>query len=147
MFRNTPEDIYALMLDLVRIGSFSATAGEKACADRICEHLSSLSAFRKHPEDLRQVPLPGSPCGSAAVVALVRAEPPTNRTVILEGHFDVVDIEVYGPLKDVALDPEACTRRMGEMPLPEEARARVNASSSFPLSPFKKAAISHAEAW
>jgi len=55
MFRNTPEDIYALMLDLVKIGSFSATAGEKVCVDRICEHLSSLSAFRKRPEDLRQV--------------------------------------------------------------------------------------------
>jgi len=122
MLRNTPEDIYALMLDLVKIGSFSATAGEKVCADRICEHLSRLSAFRKRPEDLKQVPLPGNPHGSASVVALVRAEPPTNRTVVLEGHFDVVDIEVYGPLKDVALDPEACTRRMREMPLPEEAR-------------------------
>jgi arginine utilization protein RocB len=55
-------------------------------------------------------------------VALVRAEPTTNRTVILEGHFDVVDIEVYGPLKEVALDPEACTRRMREMTLPEDAR-------------------------
>jgi len=122
MLRNTPEDIYALMLDLVKIGSFSATAGEKVCADRICEHLSRLSAFRKRPEDLKQVPLPGNPHGSASVVALVRADPPTNRTVVLEGHFDVVDIEVYGPLKDVALDPEACTRRMREMPLPEEAR-------------------------
>lgn len=122
MLRNTPEDIYALMLDLVKIGSFSATAGEKVCADRICEHLSPLSAFRKRPEDLKQVPLPGNPHGSTSVVALVRAEPPTNRTVVLEGHFDVVDIEVYGPLKEVALDPEACTRRMREMPLPEEAR-------------------------
>lgn len=122
MLRNTPEDIYALMLDLVKIGSFSATAGEKVCADRICEHLSRLSAFRKRPEDLKQVPLPGNPHGSTSVVALVRAEPPTNRTVVLEGHFDVVDIEVYGPLKEVALDPEACTRRMREMPLPEEAR-------------------------
>ncbi len=129
MFRNNPEDIYALMLDLVKIGSFSATAGEKVCADRIFEHLSSLSAFREHPEDLRQVPLPGNPHGSAAVVALVRAEPPTNRTVILEGHFDVVDIEVYGPLKDVALDPEACTRRMNEMPLPEEARADLDSGN------------------
>ena len=122
MLRNTPEDIYALMLDLVKIGSFSATAGEKVCADRICDHLSRLSAFRKRPEDLKQVPLPGNPHGSTSVVALVRAEPPTNRTVVLEGHFDVVDIEVYGPLKEVALDPEACTRRMREMPLPEEAR-------------------------
>ena len=122
MLRNTPEDIYALMLDLVKIGSFSATAGEKVCADRICEHLSRLSAFRKRPEDLKQVPLPGNPHGSTSVVALVRAEPPTNRTVVLEGHFDVVDIEVYGPLQEVALDPEACTRRMREMPLPEEAR-------------------------
>jgi arginine utilization protein RocB len=122
MIRNTPEDIYALMLDLVRIGSFSATAGEKICADRICEHLAPLAAFRKNPGDLRQIPVPGSPHGSAAVVALVRAEPPTNRTLILEGHFDVVDIEVYGPLKDVALDPETCTKRMGEMPLPEEAK-------------------------
>ncbi len=120
--RNTPEDIYALMLDLVKIGSFSATPGEKTCADRICEHLRGLSAFRDRPGDLRQVPLPGSPCGSAAVVALVRAEPPTNRTVILEGHFDVVDVEVYGPLKEVALDPETCTRRMGEMSLPQDAR-------------------------
>ncbi|NLI95496.1 MAG: M20/M25/M40 family metallo-hydrolase [Synergistaceae bacterium] len=120
--RNTPDSIYSLMLDLVKIPSFSATPGERLCAERICEHLSALSAFRKNPEDLRRVPVPGSPHGSEAVVALVRAEPPTNRTVILEGHFDVVDIEVYGPLKDVALDPEACTCRMKDMPLPDEAR-------------------------
>jgi len=120
--RYTPEAIYNLMLDLVKIPSFSATAGETLCADRICEHLSTFSAFRKHPEDLRRIPIPGSPHGSAAITALVRAEPPTPRTVILEGHFDVVDIEVYGPLREVALDPEACTRRMKEMPLPEEAR-------------------------
>ncbi len=129
MLRNTPEDIYALMLDLVKIGSFSATAGEKTCADRIREHLATLTAFREHPEDLRQIPLPGNPHGSVALSALVRATPPTNRTVILEGHFDVVDIEVYGPLKEVALDPEACTRRMGEMSLPEEARADLESGN------------------
>jgi arginine utilization protein RocB len=127
--RNTPEAIYDLMLDLVKIPSFSATAGETLCADRICEHLSTLSAFRKRPEDLRRIPVPGSPHGSAAVMALVRAEPPTRRTVLLEGHFDVVDIEVYGTLKDVALDPETCTRRMKEMPLPEEARRDLDSGN------------------
>ena len=122
MLRNTPEDIYALTLDLVKIPSFSATAGERACAERSLEHLAPLAAFSKRPEDLKLAPVPGSPCGSAVVTALVRAEPPTSLTVILEGHLDVVDIEPYGPLKEVALDPEACTRRMREVPLPEEAK-------------------------
>lgn len=48
-----------------------------------------------------------------AVAARVMAEPPTAHTVILTGHFDVVDTAVYGELAPRALDPDALGRLLG----------------------------------
>ncbi|NLA90070.1 MAG: M20/M25/M40 family metallo-hydrolase, partial [Synergistaceae bacterium] len=41
---------------------------------------------------------------------------------IITGHYDVVDAEAYGPLKDLAFSPLELPRRAGELELPEEAR-------------------------
>jgi arginine utilization protein RocB len=52
----------------------------------------------------------------------LRAARPVKKTLVLLGHFDVVDVEGCGPLRSCAFDPLEYTRRAGELDLSEEAR-------------------------
>ena len=117
------ERLYELMLRLVAIPSITGSdEGENRCARFIRDWLARIPYFREKPSDLRLVDLEGDPLDRKAVLALLRATRPTRRTVILTGHFDVVDIDVCGPLTPWAFDPEAYTSRIGAMELPDEVR-------------------------
>ena len=117
------ERIYRLMLQLVSIPSVTGSdGGENLCAEFIREWISRMEYFKASPSDLYRVDLQGDPLGRVAVAALLRAAMPTERTVILTGHFDVVDTDVCGPLRPWAFDPEEYTRRIGELNLPEDVR-------------------------
>jgi arginine utilization protein RocB len=67
-------------------------------------------------------PIPHDPAGRSNVFALKRGR--SQRTIVLTGHFDVVSIEDYGPLRSLAFSPErlllesiARLRSTGESPL------------------------------
>ncbi len=115
-------DLYSLLLDLVAIPSVSFSEEENRAADFIFSTLSDLEYFRRNPSFLRFLPAEGDPLGRKAVAALVKANPRTKKTVIITGHFDVVDAEACGHLKNLAFSPEEYTRRVDELEIPEEAR-------------------------
>ena len=115
-------DLYSLLLDLVAIPSVSFSEEENRAADFIFSTLSDLEYFRRNPSFLRFLPAKGDPLGRKAVAALVKANPRTKKTVIITGHFDVVDAEACGHLKNLAFSPEEYTRRVDELEIPEEAR-------------------------
>ena len=121
-----PERIRSILTDLVKIRSLSASPdGENRAARFIADTLSrSLPA-----EDVSLVPIPGDELGRTFVLARVRAWPETDRTIILTGHFDVVGAEGYGFLEDVAFDPDACTKRIGERDIPDEARRDLDSGA------------------
>lgn len=123
MLFNERESLYSLLLDLVRVPSLSASKGEEALVRLIGERLAALPYFQDHPEDLRFLAVEGDPLGRPDLWALVRADPPTARTVLLMGHVDVVDVDDYGPLKDLAFDAEALTEALAGQDLPPSARA------------------------
>ncbi|MDR3264391.1 MAG: M20/M25/M40 family metallo-hydrolase [Synergistaceae bacterium] len=115
--------IYELMLELVAIPSVTGSdGGENECARFIFDRLARWDYFVRNPSDLYSVETMDDPLGRRAVCALARAARPTKRTVILLGHFDVVDAEVCGPLRPWAFDPEEYTRRIGALDLSKEAR-------------------------
>lgn len=123
MIQYSRDGIYKLLLELCSVSSISASPkGENLAASMIYGKLAELDYFRSHPEDLQLLPIEGDHLGRNIVTALVRAVPETNRTVIVTGHFDVVDVDVCGSLKDIAFDPEEYTRRIGEISISEEAR-------------------------
>lgn len=119
-----PKALYGLLMDLVSIPSITASrsGGENRAAEFIHSRLAELEYFRSNPECLRYLPCEGDPLGRKSVCALVRSPRPTKTTVILTGHFDVVDAEPYGPLKDLAFSPEELTGRVGELDIPDDAR-------------------------
>lgn len=116
------EDLYSLLLELVSIPSVSVSGEENRAADFIHSRLSELDYFKRNPLHLRFLPAEGDSLGRKAVVALVKTSSGGKNTVILTGHFDVVDAEAYGPLKKLAFSPEELTSRVGELEISEEAR-------------------------
>ncbi|MDR3230856.1 MAG: M20/M25/M40 family metallo-hydrolase [Synergistaceae bacterium] len=126
----TGRRIYELMLELVAIPSVTGSdGGENECARFIHDRLSRWDYFVRNPSDLRFVDAMDDPLGRMSVCALVRAGRPTKNTVILLGHFDVVDAEVCGPLRPWAFDPEEYTRRIGELRLSGEAKADLESGN------------------
>ncbi len=117
------KDLYRLLLDLVSIPSVSYSVEENRAAEFIARTLGELDYFRRNPSHLRLLPIEGDMLGRSAVAALVKSVPATERTVVITGHFDVVDAEACGWLKHLAFSPEEYTRRVGELEIPDEARA------------------------
>jgi arginine utilization protein RocB len=111
-----------LLFELVAIPSVSKHAAEEnACADLLCRRLSEIA--EKTGADLRVgEPAVGDALGRRAVLALLRSPKKTARTVLLTGHFDVVDPAPFGTLADRAFDPEPCTAALLKEKIPEQAR-------------------------
>ena len=119
----TREGLLELTKALVRIRSVSHTPGENEAADFIYARFAEEPYFQEYPEYLSMPAVEEGGLERRAVLAFVEAGLRTARTVILNGHFDVVDTDVCGELADLAFDAEAYTGRIGERNIPDEARA------------------------
>ncbi|MCQ2445131.1 MAG: M20/M25/M40 family metallo-hydrolase, partial [Mailhella sp.] len=117
------------MSDLVKVRSVSHTAGENEAADFIYAVLAKEQYFREHPGDLLFVQCETGGLKRKAVLAYVKAGRPTGRTVLLNGHFDVVDTDVCGDLADTAFDVEAYTAAIGARDIPRDAREDLDSGN------------------
>jgi len=115
------KSIYGLMLELVKIPSVSPGPGETRLAELIYDKLTVLPYFKTHKDHLEFIPIPDDPFGRKAIFAIVKAEPMTDRTIILTSHLDVVDTSESKALSGLAFHPEEYTKRITELNLPQEA--------------------------
>ena len=121
---------YDLMLELVAIPSVTGSDdGENQCARFIFDRLSRCDYFKQNPEDLQLIELKNDPWKRYSVGALLRAARPSKKTIVLTGHFDVVDTDVCGPLRPWAFNPEEYTKRMGKLDLPEDVRKDLDSGN------------------
>lgn len=102
----TPEDLKALVCELVSWDSVTLTEGERIFPLKLHEKLSEIQYFRNYPEDLS---LHHSDLGRKFLTALYK-HPEATDTICLISHFDTVNIEEYGNLKPFATQPEELTK-------------------------------------
>lgn len=107
---------------LMAAKSISGTAEEIQGAEVILDMLRELDYFKAHSENIFTVPVAGDPLGRYIVAALMCGGGAAGDTVILTGHYDVVDADEFAQLKDIAFDMDAITARIGELPMSEECR-------------------------
>lgn len=105
--QNSKTDILALLKELIKIPSVSATEGETLIENFLLNYLKSHSYWQDHPMYCGRENVPHDTYGRSVVYGLVKG--PSNRTVILMNHHDVVDIECYGHLKECAYDADKIT--------------------------------------
>ena len=107
------ECIYHHLKELVAIPSISNTKEESLAADYLAKRLAEQDYFRANPGLCGQFPIEGDPLGRTVAYGLVRGN--GRRTVILTGHYDVVDTEEYGEFRKYAYDVEAWRNASGRI--------------------------------
>jgi arginine utilization protein RocB len=120
MIENTRQGILDLLIELVRVPSISCSPAEAEMGRCIHARLSGLSYFRDNPDDILLSPVPDDPFGRGVVMAIAQADPPTADTVIITGHYDVVDTADFGPLEHLAFSPVEYTEKLMERGLDRE---------------------------
>ena len=116
------ENMYNNMLRMVEVPGVSGTESEKMTAYKIEELLREIPYFRDHPENVKLIPLVDDPFERSIVTGFMELNPGYPDTVILTGHYDVVDVEEFGHLQDIAYNVEEITKRINEMPLDEDSQ-------------------------
>lgn len=102
---NRWNSVKELMYDLVSVQSDTFSHMEETMADHFLEIIGEQEYFKEHPELFGSYAIPNDPFGRKSVWALRRGN--TNKTIVMNGHMDCVEIDCYGELKKVALQPDA----------------------------------------
>lgn len=114
------EDVLALTKKLCSIPSVSGQGeGENRVARFLLETLQAIKTAEGNTLCVKEMTCEGDALGRKAVWALLRAAKKTARTVLLTGHFDVVDTE--GKFSRLAFSPDAYTKALTGESLPEDA--------------------------
>ncbi|CAM3915551.1 M20/M25/M40 family metallo-hydrolase [Mesobacillus zeae] len=122
ILNNTPESIYQTLLSFCRVKSVTDSEAEKEAPKFLYEELKKLPYYQNNPEDVFIQPIQGDRLGRSNLCAWVKAKKDTKKTVILMGHFDVVDTDVCGHLREEAFDPEKYTKLIKNEVISKEAR-------------------------
>ncbi len=120
MITASREGILQLIIDLVKIPGITRTPEEAKMGLAILEKLKSIPWVKDHPKSIIDLKLPDDPWERRLVGCLLRAEPPKAETVILTGHYDVVGVDDFGPLRHLAFSPMEYTRAITGTNLEEE---------------------------
>lgn len=114
--------LYQDFIQLLHVPGISGTRSEVLTAEKVLSLLEKMPYFQSHPAQLWRIPVPDDPLGRFDVAAYLELNPRAKKCVILSGHMDVVGVEEYGHLAELAFDPEALRERITELPLSDEAR-------------------------
>lgn len=106
-----------MIRELVSIPSITESDAESEPAFWIKERLGAHEYFKEHPKHLRliETPLEGKTDKLFSLIARVDASAPTKRTVLLIGHFDVVDTKPYGDIAEHAFNPDELAKILGPL--------------------------------
>lgn len=103
------EELTDLLCLLVNHQSITGTNAEIVLAEYLYHLLAQKDYFQTNPSYLNLHPLDD---GRHLLTALVKGKGTSNETVILLSHFDVVGVEDYGSLENLAFHPRELTKEM-----------------------------------
>ncbi|MDP3897649.1 MAG: M20/M25/M40 family metallo-hydrolase [Mesorhizobium sp.] len=111
-------------LTLTAIASVTGSKDEADFSAKLVDLLRASAAFAQGPDAVWTVDVPGGLHPRSCVLGLVRGE--GRRTVVLTGHFDIVETGCYGELEPLALLPH----RLGPALIEAIAREPFDARSA-----------------
>lgn len=106
-----------ILLDLVSVQSDTGTALEVNVANKIIFYIENDPYFQEHP-DYWGTETRGDIFNRPVIWGLRKGT--TNKTIILSGHYDAVEIDCYGDLKPYALSPKLLKEKMLNLTLNNE---------------------------
>ena len=115
-------DIKELLYGYIKAESVTYSAKEKHAEEYLLKYFSGIPYFKEHPELCGTYAIEGDPFGRCVSYAMVRGR--GNKAVVLIHHNDVVGVEDFKLLKDLAFSPDELGEALLEMKdsLPADAR-------------------------
>ncbi|WP_304262847.1 M20/M25/M40 family metallo-hydrolase [Kallipyga massiliensis] len=114
------QKLLSFLKDYMSIYSLSGTSAEREVPPFLSSRLRNWPYFQAHPEHLGTYKIPKDLLKREIFWALVKGK--GERTVILLHHYDVVSIDNFGALQDLAFRPEDLARAMDKEDLTQEVR-------------------------
>lgn len=102
---NIKDKIMDTLLQLVAVPGIAGKKEESVTAEKIINILEDIPYFSQYPENLNLIKISEDPLNRSFVSALFCSSKPSKNTIILTGHLDVVDVEDFGHLKELAFEP------------------------------------------
>lgn len=115
------DNIMNTLLELVSVPGIAGTESEGLAAEKTLHILEDVPYFKQYPENLNLIKIKDDHLNRSFVSALFCSSKPSNKTIILTGHLDVVDVEDFGHLKELAFKPLELKNRIKELPLNKDA--------------------------
>ena len=115
------EKVKNTLLDIVAVPGISGTRSECKTGEKIYEIIREIPYFKKNPGNVKLVPIESDIYERPFVSAIFYSSKKTDKTLLLTGHYDVVGVEEFGHLKDLAFNPVEYTKRVHELSLDEDA--------------------------
>jgi len=106
------ELLESMFYELLKAPSVSGTSDENLATEAVVKQFKQMAYFQENPDYVQCHPIPEDGFDRKVVTALVKGNGKTNKTVILMGHTDIVDISDYGKNQDVAFEPEKLKERL-----------------------------------
>jgi arginine utilization protein RocB len=116
------DTIRKLAIDLTKIKSIVGTKGECAIAEKVYSCFKAMPYFKKNSDKLMYVSIEGDRLGRKSVLAYIKGNGNSNKTVVLIGHIDTVGIDDFGDIKGFATNPELLVEKLNTLKLDEESK-------------------------
>ena len=118
---NIKDKIMDTLLKLVEMQGIAGTEDENLTANKIYEIIAQIDYFKNNSDKLQIIEVKEDPLNRHFVSALFCSSKKSKNTIVITGHLDVVDVEDYGHLKELAFKPLELEKRISELPLSKEA--------------------------
>src|SRR5699024_1801726 len=111
---------------LVRIPSIVKTEGEADCAREIYDYYKNIEYFKENPDHLILQKTENDEIERYNVISMVKGtKGDSNKTVMLMGHLDTVDVEDFAPLMEEAFNPDSLPEILKGLNFSEEVNEDI----------------------
>ena len=122
------DKIFKTLDRLVKVPSISGTKKENLAVDEIYNILMEIDYFKNNKDNVEIHNIEGDMHNRGFITALLEGKEKSNDIVILTGHLDVVDIDEFGTLKNIAFDYKEYTKKVSELVLDEDSKKDLNSN-------------------
>jgi arginine utilization protein RocB len=116
------DKVKKILLDIAAVPGISGTKSECLTGEKIYEIIKEMPYFKKNPENVKLIPIESDIYKRPFVCAIFYSSKKTDKTLLLSGHYDVVGVEEFGHLKNLAFNPVEYTKRVHELSLDNDAK-------------------------
>ena len=121
-YNKLKKDIKDILYEYVGINSKTSSKNELMAESFLIDYFDSLKYFKENPGNYGSYKIKDDPYSRGVPWALLKGE--GKDTIVMIHHYDVVDVEDFGNLKDLAFSPEKLEEELknGKVKISEEAQ-------------------------